>query len=73
MIIDVQKEQTYFEAEDVLRIKDGDAVTAVFKARWAGATPTRCEFCHFADNKENCSLQPFCFDTRFLDLTQEKK
>ena len=70
MIIDIKKKQTYFESGDVLKIKDGEAVMNIFEAREADATPVRCEFCHFADCKENCGLQLFCYDTRFLDITQ---
>jgi len=70
MIIDIQKERTYFEAGDVLRIKDDGIITAIFEARYAGVTQRRCEFCHFANSKADCSLHDFCFYTRFLDLLQ---
>lgn len=70
MIIDIQKGQSYFESGDILHIRDGEVVMNIFEAREADATPVRCEFCHFADCKENCYLQSFCYDTRFLDITQ---
>lgn len=68
MIIDIQKEQTHFEAGDVVRIKDGGDITVVFEAQQAGSTAARCEHCDFADRKAECCLQSFCFNTRFLSV-----